>query len=154
MIRQIETGLEPDEEYASIEEQLESADEVGLMMGLDIGVASTVAALSAAKCIPVTSCNGGAFGVPHHEVHPLVVFCARPQHLALLVQGAERACVGLVSNASGHLVVYADDIRRMSSFALALIEMRTAFRQLRFRTPGRTTAAKDSASICQLKLFD
>ncbi|WP_157019470.1 hypothetical protein [Mesorhizobium xinjiangense] len=153
MIRQIETRVVPDEDYASLEEELESADEAGLLMGLDIGVASTVAALSAARCIPVTSCNGGAFGIPHHEVHPLVVFCARSQHLELLVQGAEKASVGLVSNASGYLVVYADDIRKMSAFALALIEMRTDFRQLRFRASGKTGAGEGSESS-QLKLFD
>ncbi|MER9000630.1 hypothetical protein NKH58_22690 [Mesorhizobium australicum] len=154
MIRKIESGEEPGEDYASIEDELESTDETGLLMGLDIGVASTVAALSAARCIPVTSCNGGAFGIPHHEAHPLVVFCARPQQLELLVQGAEKAGVGLVSNASGHLVVYADDIRKMPAFALALIETRAAFRQQRFRTSGKPGADKDFTHASQLKLFD
>jgi hypothetical protein len=48
------------------------------LFGLDIGVASTVIALSAARCVPFSSCNGGAYGGSHHEFHLVVAFYARP----------------------------------------------------------------------------
>src|SRR5437867_963142 len=49
----------------------EDADDLeDCLMGLDLGVASAVAALSAAGCIPVASCNGGVLGDAHHEKYP------------------------------------------------------------------------------------
>jgi hypothetical protein len=48
--------------------------------GLDVGVASTVVALSPLGCVPLSSCNGGCYGDFHHESHPLIVFCAKPMY--------------------------------------------------------------------------
>ncbi|NWM10604.1 hypothetical protein, partial [Escherichia coli] len=110
----------------------EFTDDPGGMMGLEIGVASTVAALSAAGCVPFASCNGGAFGGPHHESHPLVVFCARREHLPLLLAAAELTGVGMESGQMGEVMVYADDIRRMPAFAATLLENRDLFDGLGF----------------------
>ncbi len=99
-------------------------DEIELaeIMGIDIGVASTVAALSASGFIPCTSCNGGAFGGRHHEQHPLVAFYTYPEAIPLLLRCAEASGVGL-DNDQGWapddlpIVVYADDVRNMRAFA-------------------------------------
>lgn len=96
--------------------------ELAEIMGIDIGVASTVAVLSASGFIPCSSCNGGAFGGRHHELYPLVAFYAYPEAIPLLVQCAEASGVGL-DNGKGWapddlpIVVYADDVRNMRAFA-------------------------------------
>ena len=130
LIARIEQADDPDEEGKLIEDEF--TEDPGGMMGLDIGVASTVAALSAAGCVPFASCNGGAFGGPHHESHPLVAFCARREHVPLLLEAAERTGVGMGSDEMGEVMVYADDIRRMPVFAAALLENRHLFNALRF----------------------
>ena len=95
------------------------------IMGLDIGVASTVAALSADGFIPCTSCNAGAFGGRHHETYPIVAFYVQPQSVPLLLQCAEDSEVGLDNDQGWSpedlpIVVYADDIRKLGAFAEAL----------------------------------
>lgn len=97
------------------------------MMGLDLGVATTVAALSAAACVPFASCNGGAYGGLNHETYPLVMFYARPQAVPHLLAAADRAGVGLESDSSGEVCVYADDIRRMRLFAVELSDEHRRF---------------------------
>lgn len=89
LIKRIEQAEDPDEEYDLIEEEF--TEDPSPILGLDVGVASTVAALSAARCVPFASCNGGAFGGSHHESHPLVAFCARREHVKLLLEAAEQA---------------------------------------------------------------
>lgn len=53
------------------------------IVDLDLEAAGAVAALSAASCVPVASCNGGAFGGTHSEGAPVVAFYCRPAALAL-----------------------------------------------------------------------
>ena len=150
-ISRIEDSPNPDAEYDRIQDELYE-DPEGLY-GLDIGVASTVAALSAARCIPFSSCNGGAFGGSHHEVHPLVALFARPEAISLLLECAERTEAGLSLAGMGGLIVYADDIRNMRNFARAIIARSTAFRHLRFsRGRGRNgrRASKDHKQLALL----
>lgn len=90
--------------------------------GLDVGVASTVVALSALGCVPLSSCNGGCYGDFHHESYPLVVFCAKPIHVPDLIKAATTADVDLKNDADGMLIVHTDDIVRLSEFARALID--------------------------------
>src|SRR5581483_2391404 len=71
LIERIEKSSDPEQEYDAIEDELDDTD---ALLGLDIGVASVVAALSAARCIPFTSCNAGTFGGHHAESYPLVGF--------------------------------------------------------------------------------
>ena len=66
-IKLILTSSDSDIEYEKIEEDEIHTDSVGIF-GLDIGVASSVCALSAARCIPFSSCNAGAFGGFHKEI--------------------------------------------------------------------------------------
>jgi hypothetical protein len=135
LMRRIETAADPEEECLLIEdEQYEDPDD-GLF-GLDIGVASSVAALSAARCVPSSSCNGGAFGEGHHEAHPLVAFYAREPIVPLLLECAEQADAGVVQD-GGQLVVYASDIRNMRRFAASLIDRRTEAASIRYRGGGR-----------------
>ena len=118
-IQRIEQASEP------CEAELFEEEEIAEIMGLDIGVASTVAVLSAAGFIPCTSCNAGAFGGRHHESYPIVAFYAQPQSVSLLLQCAEDSEVGLDNDQGWSpedlpIVVYADDIRKMGAFAEAL----------------------------------
>jgi hypothetical protein len=109
-------------------------DDEGLW-GLDIGVASSVIALSAARCIPCTSCNGGCFGDRHHEGYPLVSFYTMPAWIPYLLETAEEAGVGLINEESGSILVYANDISRMMSFASALIARNQEFGNLKIISP-------------------
>jgi hypothetical protein len=126
LIDRLEHAQDLDEEYALIEDELYDDDE-GLF-GLDIGVASTVIALSAAGCVPCSSCNAGAYGGTHHELYPTVAFFAKPKHINLLLQCALEANVGIENDSSGAVVVYADDIRNLRTFACALVRRKGAIR--------------------------
>jgi hypothetical protein len=121
LIGRIETAQEPDEEYDAIQNELYEDPDDGLF-GLDLGVASSVIALSAAGCVPFSSCSGGAFGGHHHERHPLVAFFAKQKAVAMLLACAEESGTGLEAEDTGALVLYANDIRAMLRFAKALIE--------------------------------
>lgn len=92
-----------------------------LTWGLDLGTASTVAAVSAAGLIPAASCNGGAFGGAHFEPHPLVSFFAKPAVVPLLTSCARSARIGLGTHRRGTVVAYSDDIRRLRAFARELM---------------------------------
>ncbi len=150
LISRLEKTSDPESEYHSIEDELyEDPDGI---YGLDIGVASTVAALSAARYLPFTSCNGGAYGGGrHHEWHPLVAFFGRPQMAALLLECAEQSGAGISSRPSGDILVYATDVRDMRGFADAVIQRSSQFRGLRF-SAGRRKGGNNKAAV-QLKLF-
>jgi|GEM_PF-1557001 len=131
-IARIEAADDPDEEYEAIEEELYQ-DPEGIY-GLDIGVASTVVALSASRCVPFTSCNAGALGGgTHHEWHPLVAFYAPSAVIELLLRCAEASAVGLTNHEGARLLVYARDIRDMRNFAWLLIESRSEINATRQR---------------------
>jgi hypothetical protein len=133
LIARIESTADTEEESAAIEEELyESGQD---LYGLDLGVASTVISLSAAKCVPFSSCNGGAFGGQHHEKYPIVAFYAPAQAVELLIASAEEADIGLESNK--YLIAYADDIRKIRSFAQSLGSRSSLFNAIRTRRPRR-----------------
>jgi hypothetical protein len=136
LIARIEDAADIDAEWETIEGEL-AQDDLGLL-GLDLGVASTVASLSAARCVPFSSCNAGAFGGDHHEAYPLVAFFARPQMAALILAAATASGVGLENGPDGCIVVYADDVRNLRRFAECLISKRSLFRAVRI---GRTLRA-------------
>lgn len=124
LITRIEAADDPYEQYEIIEEELYEEPEG--IYGLDIGVASTVVALSACRCVPFTSCNAGALGGGSHlEWHPLVAFYAPAAVAELLLRTAEEAGVGLTNDEGGRLLVYARDIRDMRNFARLLIDGRS-----------------------------
>jgi hypothetical protein len=148
VVARIEQADDPEQKYNDIENEWD--DEPDGLMGLDMGVASLVATLSAARCVPFASCSGGAFGGHHHEVHPLVAFYARRPVIALLLECAERVGAGLVRDEGGHLVVYANDIRKMRMLAAHMINRQAEFDAASVRRERR--APRRSAR--QLKLFD
>lgn len=148
-------GLEDDDARCELIEAWESYDDpdvdVFALMGLDIGVASVVLALSASGCAPCTSCNGGAFGDSHHESHPLVVFFSRQPLAPLLLECAEEAGVGLVRQAGG-LMVYSQTIGAMQAFGVALHRRRDEIHAINLRS--RPCGEVDDVGDDQLDLFD
>ena len=94
-------------------------------MGLDPGVASTVAALAAAGAVPVTSCSGGP---GHFERHPLVLFWVESDAVPPILAAAEEAGVFVEGVARPGVLVYTlGGVPLMQGFARALV------RRLRFR---------------------
>ncbi|MFA6267838.1 MAG: hypothetical protein WC670_19240 [Pseudolabrys sp.] len=155
LIERLEAAADLDEEYELIVEELYEEDE-GLF-GLDIGVASSAIALSAAGCVSCSSCNAGAYGGSHYELYPVVAFFAKAQQVDLLLQFAEEANIGLENGGSGIVVAYAGDVRNMRAFADALIRKKTDFRVAARRKRAEVGAepieAQPSAAVSgQLKL--
>lgn len=138
-IARIESADDPVQEYDNIETE----DEIDDIFGLDIGVASTVVALSAAGCIPFSSSNAAAFGGEHQELCPAVTFYARPWMVDLLLGCATEAGIGLIDFDAGTLLAYAVEIRHMRMFAHEVMGRRRAFRALR---PRQTKPASEHAS--------
>ena len=94
---------------------------------LDLGVGAAVFALSAANCAPISSCSGGP---GHHERYPLVAFYCRKGRLRNLLKAAELANCGLGNGVEGALVVYAEDVGGLLTFAETLVEMKDNLKPL------------------------
>ena len=113
----------------SAQEHLADDDCFEIIYGLDIGVASAVLALSAAKCASVTSCNGGA---GHGAAYPVVAFFTRQQRVPDLLDAAEEANCGLTNGDSGdYVVLYSGEVRGLVRFARALLDRRHSLARLR-----------------------
>ena len=110
------------------QESLEDCDSLGRLCGLDIGVASTVFALSAAKCAPISSCSGGP---EHAELYPIVALFSSLPRVTVLLDSASEASCGLENSHNGTLVVYAEAVKGLLDFARALIARRKTFDSLR-----------------------
>lgn len=119
--------------------------------GLDIGVASTVVALSAARCVTITSCNGAP---GHNESYPLVAFRCRKARAPDILLAAEEAGCGLHPGLDGTLVVYAGNVSTLMRFAEALIDTRKKFGLLRSVMPSRRTKEGLIPDTSQLSLFE
>jgi hypothetical protein len=100
------------------------------LFGLDLGVASTVVALSAARCIPIGSCNAGAFGGKHTHPSPAVGFWCRRTAVPLLVKAAREARVALLNHRHGEVFVNGATILRMRNFAWQILEKQPEFEAL------------------------
>jgi hypothetical protein len=137
LIARIEASEDSNAECEAVEEELSEGE--ADLLGLDLGVASTVACLSAARCVPFTSCNAGALGGQHQEVYPLVAFFSRPQMVDILLACATEAEIGLENHDYGCVVAYADDVRKLRRFAETLINKRSALRAIRIRQRARAT---------------
>lgn len=134
LITRIEAAQSAEDEYSIILDEL--CEDFGCLHGLDIGVAATVVALSAAGCIPISSCNGGAFGDFHHESHPLVALYVRPESFSTLLQGALDAGAGFSNGDSGEAIIYATSIAIMMKFAKLLIDRHADFSSPAIHTSG------------------
>lgn len=139
LMTRVELAPDSAEECEVVDDELYESDQN--LYGLDLGVASAVVSLSAAGCVPFSSCNGGSFGGKHHERYPLVVFYAPAQTVGLLIAAAEEAGIGL--EGGEHVVAYADDVRNIVQFARSLISRSSQFtagrrRENRKRVPLAT----------------
>jgi hypothetical protein len=134
LLHQLEQAPDPIELWGQISDEMwdEVEDE---LPPVDVGVMAAVAALSASRCVPCASCNGGFLGEQHHEEFPLVTFFTYKAWLPLLLDAAQEADAGLDSGYSGSLLVYADDIWKMVAFARALAARKTAINKLKINTP-------------------
>jgi hypothetical protein len=96
-------------------------EELNALPGVDLGVASVVAALYAFGCFPMTSCRGHP--PPCGERHPLVIFFAKRKVVPIIVGVAAGTGVGLCDAACAGeegLMVYATNIVDMQRFAVGL----------------------------------
>jgi hypothetical protein len=100
------------------EDWLLSTDSLG---DIDFGMGSIVAVLSLLGCSTVTSCRGDCLGTGHAEAHPLVVFFAENEQIALVLEAAKRAEVGLCRYLNA-FQLYADDLLKMHRMAELLQE--------------------------------
>lgn len=90
---------------------------------LDFGIVSAVVAISALGCVPVTSCRGPTLGTRRHQQPaPMIVFYARRAQISALLEAVERADCQIVNNGA-KVEIYADDVRKMRGFALAMREI-------------------------------
>jgi hypothetical protein len=135
LLSEIENATDPHDKYFELEEN-EKIDDA--CFGLDLGVASTVFALSAARCVPFSSCNGGTFDDRHHaERYPLVGFYARPPIAQALLACAEETRAGLTNAFYGSLIVFAEDLPGLRRFAAEVIARSETFRSIRLSRPSK-----------------
>lgn len=104
------------EKLESLAEKSNFRDEFLEIPSFDVGIISTVWAISAAGCAPFTSCAG-------HRDPPHVDFYAKAGLIPILKEAAEMAETGLVNNSEGRLEVFAESIPRMLRFAESLMEL-------------------------------
>src|SRR6201999_3548906 len=83
------------------DERLDLDEPADGLWGLDIGVASAVAAFSALGGAPVSSCNAGGFGGTHTAEHPYVAGYLPAAAADVLLEAAEAAGVGIATAADG-----------------------------------------------------
>jgi len=94
--------------------------EASILRIVDFGMASTVVALSALGCVPVSSCRGNSLGARRHEhPAPMATFYARRLHLEALQAAVAQADIYIVNN-EAKLEAYAEDLSKMHRFAIAL----------------------------------
>jgi hypothetical protein len=131
LLDQYDAALNEDAAKQMIEASLSQASNIDPLLAplcdLDIGVASAVMALSAADCIPFTSCNGAALGGVHVSPYPIVAFFMKPQHAQILLACAERADTGLEPYGHGRFKVYADEVRKLVRFATEVRAQASSF---------------------------
>ena len=144
LIARIEMSEDPEQAYEDIED-LAYEDED--LISLDLGVASLVLALSAAGCIPFSSCNAGIFGGHHAEHYPIVAFYARPATAKVLLTFATEWEIGFQTSEDGHLMVYSDDIRSLRRFAAKLIEQREVLQSEKPARKRRSRSEPEQSSL-------
>jgi len=107
------------------ETMFETEEDVSGLYGLDLGIASTVVALSAAGCAPVASCNGAP---GHHEAYSLVAFYCRKGRVKDILKATEISNCGLYNGESRALVAYGENVGTLMQFAEVLIALRESLK--------------------------
>jgi hypothetical protein len=118
----IDRLAEVDDPEFAYEEWVEACYEEPFLFGYDLGTNALSAALAAARCLPVYSCNGGAFGGSHNDAYPLVGFFCRPAVFPFVNAAAESTSVGLEYNHANGLNAFARDVDSLIGMAAALFE--------------------------------
>ena len=101
--------------------------------GLDVGVMSAVAALSAAGCVTTTSCRGHS---RHGEPSPLVRFATDEQRLPVVQAAAANARCGLLLDEDGMLQLYAANVLAFVEFARQMLQRCQAFDAIQTPVPS------------------
>jgi len=109
------------------ESVFEKEEDISCLCGLDLGIASTIVALSAAGCAPIASCNGAP---GHHEAYPLIAFYCRKGRVRDILKATEIAKCGLYNGESGALVVYGENVGTLMEFAEVLFSLRESLKPL------------------------
>lgn len=109
------------------ESMFETEKDISGLYGLDLGIASTVVALSAAGCAPIASCNGAP---SHHEAYPLIAFYCRKGRVRDILKATEIAKCELCNGESGALVVYGENVGTLMEFAEVLFSLRESLKPL------------------------
>jgi hypothetical protein len=118
----VERFADAGDDGASHEEWLEERWQAGpFLFGFDLGTNALCAALALAGCVPVSSCNAGAFGGEHPESHPLVAFFAPASAETAVTAAARQSGCGLKNAPGGLLVAYSDRVSALVDMAGALL---------------------------------
>lgn len=130
---ELANSLIEEEDWEELDSMVSSA-----LPFLDLGIASTVFALYAFKCFPITSCRGHLEG--RGENHPLVVFFPRPELAPTVVGVAAEAGAGMcyVETYPGGVMVYGRSIVDMRKFASGLHRASPMLRSKKNRIQART----------------
>ncbi|WP_350335250.1 hypothetical protein [Coralliovum pocilloporae] len=126
-LQRIETAQDPHGELEQIDDERCEDCEIS---GLDVGIAASVIALSAAGFFTFSSCSGGLLDTNHHEEHALVVLFANKDQVPLLLACAKAAGCGLEKAHDGELILYARVITDMVKFAKEVIMRQAEFDKL------------------------
>lgn len=105
------------------DERLDVNEPADGLWGLDIGVASAVAAFSVLGGAPVSSCNAGGFGGTHTAEHPYVAGYLPAAAAGALLKAAEAADVGVAMADDGLVQVFGRTDFDLLRFARAVIAM-------------------------------
>jgi len=151
----VKDALELEERLLSRAEGPEAQDDIdeqqewGILLGLDVGVASSVLALSAARCVPIARCNG----MPgHQESCPIVALYCRPPRVADLLAVAEVVHCGLENGYDGALIAYADDVKTMMEFARELMARRNKLSRIRPPKAEPQPTGEAGSELTQMRL--
>lgn len=128
----------------------------GPQLGFDLGTNALSAALSASRCLPFYSCNGGQFGGFHNDSHPVVAFFCRPYVYPILLAASIQSRTGLAHTHSGGLVVYAGRVQRFLHMAKLLFRERREIRDSwrHSKALDLSTNLPRRVHSVQLELFD
>lgn len=126
LVQRIGTSSDPAAAEAQYEEERDTdPDNLEGLSGLDIGVATAAAALSALGATPFISCNAGTFGPSHPARQPYVAFYLSTASPAVLIKLAETASVGL-EVLDGKITLYARSVLDLLGFAQAALDWANA----------------------------
>jgi hypothetical protein len=133
-----EFGELADEVLGNYSDEVDDLGPGGIYL-LDLGVIGLTAALSAAGCVPASSCSG------HGSEAPYIRFAADPQRAAILLEMTRIAGCGLTVDEGGLLQTWAGSIKQFIGFAGMLVLRQEKFATLPEMRPRDTEDEEDEA---------